>query len=305
MYKLRPNLIIIGRQPLNTGALGHTILGKDVVRYPVLSQQKIGFIGAGNMAEALIRGLIGSGVEPKNIYASAPRKDRGDTLTATYGICALQDNAALAQTVDVVILAIKPQVWSTVVKGIADVLPTKTLVVSVIAGVCSRSLEEVFPEGQRVVRAMPNTPALVGYAATALSPGNFATKQDVAVVDAIFRCVGIVVQVAESQLDAVTGLSGSGPAYIFLILDAMADAGVKVGLSRRIALSLAAQTVLGSAKMLMDTKEHPGTLKDMVTSPGGCAIAGLHTLEEGGLRTTLINAVEAATNRAMQLGKKE
>jgi pyrroline-5-carboxylate reductase len=156
----------------------------------------------------------------------------------------------------------------------------------------------------RVVRAMPNTPAMVGAGATAISAGKHATPEDMATAKALFDAVGITVELDESHLDAVTGLSGSGPAYIFLILEALADAGVKVGLSRRNAQRLAAQTVMGSAKMLLETDEHPGKLKDMVTSPGGTAIAGLHTLEQGGLRTTLINAVETATKRAQELGRR-
>jgi pyrroline-5-carboxylate reductase len=151
---------------------------------------------------------------------------------------------------------------------------------------------------------MPNTPALVQAGATAIAAGSHATDEDLALARVVFDAVGITVQLDEGQLDAVTGLSGSGPAYIFLILEAMADAGVKVGLSRRNAQLLAAQTVMGSAKLLIDTNGHPGQLKDMVTSPGGTAIAGLHTLEEGGMRTTLINAVESATRRSRELGRR-
>src|SRR5690606_27051048 len=165
------------------------------------------------------------------------------------------------------------------------------------------AIEARLPAGMRVIRAMPNTPALVQTGATALSAGSHATDADLELARFIFDAVGISVVLDEGQLDAVTGLSGSGPAYVFLILAAFADAGVKVGLSRRDAQRLAAQTVMGAAKMLLDTDEHPGRLKDMVTSPGGTAIAGLHTLEEGGLRTTLMNAVESATNRARELGR--
>ena len=173
---------------------------------------------------------------------------------------------------------------------------------SIAAGIDTARSNNDHP-GLRVVRAMPNTPALVGAAATALSAGKLANDDDVATARALFDAVGITVVLDEAHLDAVTGLSGSGPAYIFLILEALADAGVKVGLSRRDAQRLAAQTVMGSAKLLLDTDEHPGSSKDMVTSPGGTAIAGLHTLEQGGLRTTLINAVETATRRARELGR--
>src|SRR5262249_45453363 len=156
--------------------------------------------------------------------------------------------------------------------------------------------------GARVVRTMPNTPALVDAGATAIAPGTHATDEDVGLVRRIFDSIGLTVVLEEYLLDAATGLSGSGPAYIFLIIEALADAGVKVGLHRDSAQLLAAQTVLGSAKLLLETGEHPGKLKDMVTSPGGTAIAGLHTLEAGGMRTTLINAVETATERSRELG---
>ncbi len=204
-----------------------------------------------------------------------------------------------------VVLSIKPQIMDKVLREVGDGLRPGTLVISIAAGVDTARIEEAVPEGVRVVRAMPNTPALVGAGATAVSAGKHASAADLATARAMFDAVGITVVLDESHLDAVTGLSGSGPAYIFLILEALADAGVKVGLSRRNAQRLAAQTVMGSAKMLLETDEHPGQLKDMVTSPGGTAIAGLHTLEQGGLRTTLINAVETATKRSRELGRGE
>ena len=175
--------------------------------------------------------------------------------------------------------------------------------ISIAAGVPLSVIEAHLPAGTRIVRAMPNTPALVGAGATALAPGEHADEADLKVARRIFDSIGMTVILDEGQLDAVTGLSGSGPAYVFLIIEALSDAGVKMGLSRYNALALAAQTVLGSAKLLLDTGEHPGRLKDMVTSPGGTAIAGLHTLEAGGLRTTLINAVEVATQRSRELGE--
>jgi pyrroline-5-carboxylate reductase len=175
-------------------------------------------------------------------------------------------------------------------------------VISIAAGIPLAVIEGHLPR-VRVVRTMPNTPALVGAGATAIAAGGHATAEDVESARRIFESVGLTVILEEAQLDAVTGLSGSGPAYIFLIIEALADAGVKVGLARHNAQALAAQTVLGSAKLLIETDEHPGRLKDMVTSPGGTAIAGLHTLEAGGLRTTLMNAVEVATNRSRELGE--
>jgi pyrroline-5-carboxylate reductase len=177
------------------------------------------------------------------------------------------------------------------------------LVISIAAGIPLAAIERKLPQA-RVIRTMPNTPALVGAGATAIAAGGHATDEDIKAARRIFDSVGTTVVLEESQLDAVTGLSGSGPAYIFLIIEALSDAGVKVGLSRYNAQALAAQTVLGSAKLLIETNEHPGRLKDMVTSPGGTAIAGLHTLEAGGLRTTLMNAVEEATRRSRELGEQ-
>jgi pyrroline-5-carboxylate reductase len=197
---------------------------------------------------------------------------------------------------------VKPQVMDKLLVQIAPVVDTKKLVISVAAGVPIAAIERRFGAGARIVRAMPNTPALVGAGACAVAAGEHATEEDLVTARSLFDAVGITTVVEESLLDAVTGLSGSGPAYVFLMIEALSDAGVKVGLPRYTALQLAAQTVLGSAKLLIETKEHPGHLKDQVTSPGGTAIAGLHTLEAGGLRTTLINAVEAATRRARELG---
>ncbi|MGE0871907.1 MAG: pyrroline-5-carboxylate reductase [Kofleriaceae bacterium] len=270
----------------------------------MLASHKIGFIGAGNMAEALIRGLVRGGHVPaERVFASGPRRERLEELRASYGVTVTTDNREVASAAGVVVLSIKPQIMDKVLGEIGDQLRAGTLVVSIAAGVDTEAIESGVPDGVRVVRAMPNTPALVGAGATAVAAGRHASEADLTMARALFDAVGISVVLDESHLDAVTGLSGSGPAYIFLILEALADAGVKVGLSRRNAQRLAAQTVMGSAKLLLETDEHPGRLKDMVTSPGGTAIAGLHTLEEGGLRTTLINAVETATKRARELGR--
>jgi len=270
----------------------------------LLDGYTIGFIGAGNMAEAMIRGLVRGGHVPAaRITASGPRRERLDKLVASYGIAITLDNREVARSAGLVVLSVKPQILDKVLREIGDQLAPGALVVSIAAGVDTEAIESAIANGVRVVRAMPNTPALVGAGATAIAPGKHASEADLATAKALFDAVGITVVLDESHLDAVTGLSGSGPAYIFLILEALSDAGVKVGLSRRSAQLLAAQTVLGSAKMLLETDEHVGRLKDMVTSPGGTAIAGLHTLEEGGLRTTLINAVETATKRARELGR--
>ncbi len=264
--------------------------------------KSIAFIGAGNMAEAMIRGLLrGKVFAPESITASGPREERLAELRERYGIRAITDNREAARA-QIVVLSVKPQILSRVLDQVGDAIDADALVISIAAGVPVAAIQSRLAGGTRVVRAMPNTPALVDTGATAIAGGEHARESDLADAKRIFDSVGITVILEESQLDAVTGLSGSGPAYLFLILEALSDAGVKVGLSRRTAQLLAAQTVLGSAKLLIETNEHPGRLKDMVTSPGGTAITGLHTLENGGLRTTLMNAVEAATRRSRELG---
>lgn len=263
----------------------------------------IGFLGAGNMAEALIRGLLRGHAAATSIVASGPRSERMAELGERYGIQTTLDNGSLAERSEIVVLSVKPQIMRKVLDEIGERIRADALVISIAAGIPVAAIEARLRPGTRVVRTMPNTPALVDAGATAIAGGAHATAADLADAKRIFDAVGVTVALDEYQLDAVTGLSGSGPAYIFLILEALADAGVKVGLSRRTATLLAAQTVLGSAKLLLETNEHPGRLKDMVTSPGGTAITGLHTLEQGGLRTTLMDAVEAATKRSHELGQ--
>jgi pyrroline-5-carboxylate reductase len=264
----------------------------------------VGFIGTGNMAEALIKGLLRAEVlRPDAIWGSEPRQSRLDLIKQRYGISMSRYNIDVVRRCAVIVLSVKPQILSSVCEEIAPHLKPRSLCISVAAGVPVEAIESRLPPGTRVVRVMPNTPALVAAGATAIAAGQNATDDDLKITESIFRSVGMTVVLDEEQLDAVTGLSGSGPAYIFLIIEALSDAGVKMGLSRYNALALAAQTVLGSAKLLIETGEHPGQLKDMVTSPGGTAIVGLHTLEQGGLRTTLINAVEAATLRSRELGR--
>ena len=266
--------------------------------------QNIGFLGAGNMAEALIKGLIAARVvEPEQIYGSDPRRERCADLQERYGIRTGTNNLDVVRHAEIVILSVKPQIVQRVLDEVAPHLRPHTLLVSIAAGTPVAAIEARLPTGARVVRTMPNTPALVGAGATAIAAGGHATTEDLDSARRIFDAVGKTVILDEEQLDAVTGLSGSGPAYVFLIIEALSDAGVKMGLSRYNAQALAAQTVLGSAKLLLETNEHPGRLKDMVTSPGGTAIAGIATLEAGGLRTTLINAVEAATRRSRELGE--
>ncbi len=264
--------------------------------------RSIAFLGGGNMASALIRGLLRAGTKASLVTATVRRAERKGELEKLHGIDVSFDNLAAARAAEIIVLSVKPQAMEKLVAQIAPAIDNRKLVISIAAGVPIAALERHLGAGARIVRAMPNTPCLVGKGATGLSGGEHATAEDLAIATTIFESVGYVTVLDENLIDAVTGLSGSGPAYIFLIIEALSDAGVKVGLSRHVALKLAAQTVLGSAALLLETGEHPGHLKDQVTSPGGTAIAGLHTLEAGGLRTTLIDAVEAATRRARQLG---
>ena len=268
------------------------------------STLSLGFIGCGNMGEALVKGILASkAAEPSHIRVSARRPERVAELVKQYGVLP-GSNAEVARQSDVVVLATKPQILDQVLRQLSHEITRAKLVISVAAGVPIAAIERRLHPPMRVVRAMPNTPATVGAGATAIALGEHATEADLKTACTIFDSVGLTVVLEESQLDAVTGLSGSGPAYIFLIIEALADAGVKVGLSRRASLQLAAQTVLGSAKLLIESGQHPGMLKDGVTSPGGTAIAGLHTLEAGGLRNVLMNAVEAATRRSRELGEE-
>jgi pyrroline-5-carboxylate reductase len=269
-----------------------------------MKSRTLGFLGAGNMAGALIKGLLHAGaIDAQRIIASDVKPERLKQLESSHGIRSTTDNHALVRSVDVLVLAVKPQVVDKVLTAIGQDVKEGTVVISVAAGVPIAAIEARLPAGARVVRSMPNTPAIALAGATAIAAGTHATEEDLRIARALFEAVGRVVTLDESQLDAVTGLSGSGPAYVMLMIEALADGGVKVGLHRDTALLLAAQTVYGSAKLLLETGEHPGRLKDMVTSPGGTAIAGLHTLESGGLRRTLIDAVETATHRSEALGE--
>lgn len=271
----------------------------------MLTKKKIAFIGSGNMGEALIAGLIDSQTtDPKNIVCTDIRQERLDEIRNTYGVDVTTDNREAIDRADIVIYAVKPQIIASVLRATSDSLDMSKLVISIAAGVPLTAIESCLDKKLRLIRVMPNLPVSVKMGASGIAAGSHVQDGDVALAKAIFDSVGISIFLGENDLlDAVTGLSGSGPAYIFLIVDALADAGVKVGLARKDALALAIQTVAGAAELLKKTKAHPSELKDRVTSPGGTAIAGLHTLEQGGIRTTLINAVEAATRRSKELGE--
>lgn len=272
----------------------------------MLNDKRIGFIGGGTMAEALVRGMVAVGlVDASSIYITDVSEKRCKHLQETRGVNTYPSNAELVKNVDIIFLTVKPQVVDTVLQEVAPLLQSSHLLVSVAAGVATHTLESYLAEGVPVVRVMPNTPVLVREGATALATGRYATSEHEKLVTEIFGAVGRTVSIQEELMDAVTGLSGSGPAYVCIMLEALADGGVRMGLSRNTALTLAAQTLLGTAKLLLETGQHPGVLKDMVTSPGGTTIAGIHALEEGGLRAALINGVAASTERARELGKRK
>jgi pyrroline-5-carboxylate reductase len=261
-----------------------------------------GFIGAGKMASALIRGMLRAGVTTRDrVSASDPVAAIRDDLAREAGIEGTPSNLAVVGRSDVVVLAVKPQSMGQVLGELAPAITHDHLVVSIAAGVSIATMGAALGAGRRIVRVMPNTPALLGEGASAFAMGPCATAGDAAVVQAFLESVGRAVRVPEAQLDAVTGLSGSGPAFVYLIIEALSDGGVRAGLPRDVATMLAAQTVLGGARMVLETKLHPGALKDQVTSPGGTTIAGLHALERAGVRGALIDAVQAASNRSAEL----
>ncbi|GFO69540.1 pyrroline-5-carboxylate reductase [Geomonas limicola] len=262
---------------------------------------KIGFIGGGNMAEAIIKGLLAGGVPAGNLSVTEPLAARAATLTSRYGIRIPADNQSLCADCDAVVLAVKPQVYSSALKGIAG---AGKLFISIMAGVKSAALEALLGSEARVVRVMPNTPALVLAGASAIARGTLASEADLALTRRIFDLVGTTCVVEEKLLDAVTGVSGSGPAYVLTFIESLADAGVKHGLTRDVATALAAQTVLGSAKLLLETHEHPAVLKGNVASPGGTTIAAMHSLDRDGFRAAVMNAVDVCVAKSLELGTR-
>jgi pyrroline-5-carboxylate reductase len=266
-----------------------------------------GFIGAGKMATAMAQGLVRAGlVSPSQLMASDPSEASRREFAAATGAEAGAvgaSNTAVVASCPVLVLAVKPQVLVPVLGEIGATTTAEHLVISVVAGVSLDTLGSHLGPDCRLVRVMPNTPALVGAGASAYSPGPTATATDIDRVKAALEAIGRAVRVAEPLLDAVTGLSGSGPAFVYVMIEAMADGGVRMGLPRDLALTLAAQTVLGSARMVLETGLHPGLLKDQVASPGGTTIAGLHAIERGGLRAALIDAVQASALRSAELAE--
>ncbi len=268
---------------------------------PAGSMMRWGFIGAGKMATAMIRGMLRDGTPPEAISASDPHPAARAALLNESGISTHGSNAEVAAGSDVLVLAVKPQMMAAVLAELRPAVTSEHLVVSIAAGVSLATLAAGLGPDRRIARAMPNTPALVGEGAAAYCLGPAARPGDEATVRACLESVGLAFRVPEDQLDAVTGLSGSGPAFVYIMIEALADGGVRVGLPREVATALAAQTVLGSAKMVLETGLHPGALKDQVTSPAGTTIAGVHALERAGIRAGLIDAVEAAYRRSVEL----
>lgn len=262
----------------------------------------VGFIGAGQMATALAKGFIAAGsLTSEMIIACDVSPEARDRFTEQTGARTIESCVDVAAAANVIFLAIKPQQMNQIFSSLHGTLKNDPLVISIAAGVSLKTLAGGLGNHLRIIRVMPNTPSLVGSGASAFSRGERTLAEDAALVQMLLSNVGYATEVPEKLLDAVTGLSGSGPAYVYQIIEALSDGGVRMGLPRDVATKLAAQTVLGSAQMVLSTKQHPGELKDAVTSPGGTTIAGLHALERGGLRGTLMNAVEAATIRAREL----
>jgi len=263
---------------------------------------KLGFLGCGKMATALVGGVVHAGVcRASSIFVNDRISAVAEGLAQKTGVKAVADGAKFAGLVNVVVLCVKPADALAALRDLGDALAGK-LVISIVAGLSLARLEEAAGSKVRVVRVMPNTPALIHQGAAAFATGSTATDADAALVSKIFSAVGRAVQVKESLLDAVTGLSGSGPAYVYLVIEALADGGVLMGLPRDLALQLAAQTVAGAAGMVLQTGQHPAALKDQVTSPGGTTIAGLEELEGAAVRSAFLSAVRAATERSRQLG---
>lgn len=266
---------------------------------------KLGFIGGGQMGEALIRGIIQSGLYAGgDILVTEPDESRRGYLQDTYQVHPFEGGASIWKACGTVILAVKPQVMATLLAGAKKMITPRHLIISIAAGLPISFYEEHLNGLPcRIVRVMPNTPALILESASALSGNSNVTPADMALAKSLFDAVGKAIVMDERYLDAVTGLSGSGPAYVFSFIEGMIDAGVKVGLARPVAETLAVQTVLGSVKLMVETGKHPAVLRDMVTSPGGTTIAAQQVMERAGFKGIIIDAVEAATNRSAELGK--
>ena len=269
----------------------------------MLEKKRIGLVGAGMMAEAIARGLMKAGLDQANINASDPDDRRRDFFRKDLGIETAADNRSAARSADIIILAVKPHIVPETLAEIGSMLKPNQLLISIAAGVKINSIQDKLPESIPVIRVMPNTPCLIGEGASAIAPGKYASSVHMEIADQVFSAIGKVVQVTEDKLDAVTGLSGSGPAYVYTFIEALADGGVSVGLPKATALLLAAQTVAGAARMVLETGEDPAKLRDHVMTPGGTTVAGMASLERSGFKSATIEAVTAAANRSAEMGK--
>jgi pyrroline-5-carboxylate reductase len=271
-------------------------------------KKKIGIIGVGNMGEVLVRGLMTAhAIDAKHLRATEPTDERRAFIGETYGIAVTVDNAALAAWCDILVLAVKPQNIDKVLLELHEIIDERVLIVSIAAGITTDFVASLFPNQElRIVRVMPNAPALVLAGASALCPGRHATEDDLLLTRKIFETTGTVVVLRnEALMDVVTGLSGSGPAFVFMMIEALSDAGVQMGLPRKTSNLLAAQTVYGAGKMFLETGRHAGELRDLVATPGGTTFAGLKALERGTFRSTVMDAVEAAAKKSAELGQKK
>jgi pyrroline-5-carboxylate reductase len=269
---------------------------------PAMPGLKVAIIGAGKMGGILLQAFLKNNlVAAEQIFATVQHEDRAQALSVQFGVEVTTDNLAAAEQADVILLGVKPTQVPAIIARIKPVLTPAKMVLSFAASVTTRSIEDGAACELAVIRAMPNTPAMIAAGVTALCAGRFVKPEQMAVAQRIFNTVGRSVVVDEKHMDAVTGLSGSGPAFMYIIIEALAEAGVNVGLPRDVATLLAAQTTLGSARMVLETGYHPALLKDQVTTPAGCTVDGILELEEGGLRVTLIKAVKRATQRAKEL----
>ena len=297
LYRGQPVIALItGVCRLETGGLmTHT-----------LSRTRVAVLGAGKIGGILLQGFLKHHlVTRERVAATVAHPERARALSREWKLAVTTDNVAAARQADIILIAVKPPVVAEVAAQIRPVVDPHKLVISVAASVPTSSIEKIFDADVPVVRAMPNTPSIVGEGMTALARGRYAGPKHIEIASALFESVGKTVVVDEKHMDAVTGLSASGPAFLYIILESLAEAGVKVGLPRETATLLAAQTALGAAKVVLETGSHPALLKDAVTTPAGCTIDGIMELEEGKLRVTLIKAVVKATQRARELAYAE
>jgi pyrroline-5-carboxylate reductase len=267
--------------------------------------KNIGFIGCGNMAQAMIGGIISSKLtDPSNVIVSASSETNLNKVKEKYQLKTTLDNKAVAESCDILVLAVKPNMYIKVIKEIKDVVPKDIIIVTIAAGVSIETVEKAFEKEMKIIRTMPNTPALVGEGMSALCHNELITAEDLAPVIKIFDSFGKSEILEEKYMDAIPAISGSSPAYVFMFIEAMADGAVLQGIPRAKAYKMAAQAVLGAAKMVLETGEHPGSLKDKVCSPGGTTIEAVFTLEKNNFRGTVISAMEACTDKAIKMSKK-